>query len=79
MQTTGDGFFDLAPHVDGRNLIIKLEHGADLTNFVFALFAHPPTPSQLRDLRDRRSKDDKWRAVLRHVCRPFTKEEIDNS
>lgn len=79
LQTTRDGFVDLAPHVDGRNLLIKLEHGADLTNYVFALFSHPPTPNQLRDLRDRRRKDEQWKASLRNICRPFTKEEIDNS
>lgn len=79
LQTTDDNFVDLAPYVDGRNLSIDLEHGADLDNYVFALFAHPPTVAQLRDLQRRRMKDQEWKAALRSLCRPFTKEEINGT
>ncbi|KAI5119645.1 hypothetical protein M0805_009006 [Coniferiporia weirii] len=76
LLVTGEGFVDVTSHVEGRQIQIRLDHACDMTSYVFALIAHPPTPSQLKALEERRAKDAKWEALLFDLAKPFTPDEV---
>jgi len=76
LETTEENFFDISSMVHGRSVLVKIDHQADMTGYVFVLYAHPPTPSQLRAMEERRANDKEWHDFLAQMSRPIEAAEI---
>ncbi|KAH8112746.1 hypothetical protein DFH11DRAFT_474352 [Phellopilus nigrolimitatus] len=76
VQMTEEKFVDLTAFIEGKHIEIRLDHACDMTDYVFALIAHPPTSSQLHVLDEKRTKCKKWRDCLDELRRPFTHAEV---
>ena len=73
---TDEKFVDISKLVEHKNVTVKICYNADYSNYLFALYCHPPTPSQLRELQEGRRKEKKWQDFLTEMKRPFTVEEL---
>ncbi|KLO17122.1 hypothetical protein SCHPADRAFT_926063 [Schizopora paradoxa] len=73
---TGEKFVDISKFVEDKNVTVRIEYQADYSDCLFALYCHPPTPSQLRELEEGRKKEKKWKSFLAEIKRPFTVEEL---
>lgn len=66
--TTPDGLVDVSQFLSvGRN-ILELHQRQDLSDFIFVLHAHHPTPRQLEQIAQIQKKDNEWRNWLQQVC-----------
>ena len=61
---TSEKFFDISSYASEGRVEVRLDHGGDMKEYLFAIIAHPPTMSQLRELDERRAKKIKFRAVI---------------
>jgi len=70
---TEDTFFDISTFIHTGDLTITVQsYGTNRSNYLYVLYAHKPTPLQLKDRAARRQKDKEWQAYLAHLARPFT-------
>ena len=59
-QVSAESLVDISQYIEGEAVRICLEQFSDMSQFVFALVVHPPTPSQLqnaKNLSNNRLKD----------------------
>lgn len=49
ISMSSEGFVDISHLVQGEEIEIVLEHISDMSDFIFALITHPPTPSQIQN------------------------------
>ncbi len=75
-QLTDEKFVDISSYVQDKNVTVRIEYHADYSDYLFALYCHPPTPSQLRDLDERREKEKKWHDFLFDIKKPFAYGEL---
>ena len=61
---TGENFVDISRQVDGPQVEVRLDHGGDMREYVFALVLHRPTQTQLDELEEERTKTRKFRTSL---------------
>lgn len=77
VKPTAENLVDISNRVDDEGKIeLRIDHRCDMTDYAFALIAHPPTASQLAYCEERRTKERRWRNFLRELTTPLTMEEL---
>lgn len=65
--TTPDGLVDVSQFLSVGKNILELHQRQDLSDFLFVLHAHHPTPRQLEQVAQRQKKDHEWRNWLQQA------------
>ena len=71
LQVTDEGLVDISALVRTKSLVVHLQHYDDMSNYLFVLFAHPPTQSQLDRVNLSRRNKWKWEKALHTFSQPF--------
>lgn len=71
LQVAANGLVDVSEFISAGSNVIELNHGFDLSEYIFVLRAHFPTDDQLEEVAQRRRKKEEWQEWLRHVSRPL--------
>ena len=61
---------DVSDFLELGNNVIHVQQRHNMSEFIFVLHAHFPTPAQLKELERRRQLNRDWNAWLREVVRP---------
>ncbi|KAL5525575.1 hypothetical protein ACEPAG_6911 [Sanghuangporus baumii] len=69
LQVTDESFVDISQQIKGHDVEVRMDHGGDMREYIFALILHQPTLSQLHELKAQRDKARKWHARLATLAR----------
>ncbi|KAL5504345.1 hypothetical protein ACEPAH_8419 [Sanghuangporus vaninii] len=72
LQVTDENFVDISRQVSEPHVEVRMVHGEDMREYIFALILHQPTTSQLHELEEERGKTGKWRCRLASLARMTT-------
>ncbi|KAL5486224.1 hypothetical protein ACEPAI_7269 [Sanghuangporus weigelae] len=72
LQVTDETFVDISQQVKEHDVEVRMDHGGDMREYIFALILHQPTLSQLHELKAQRDKAKKWHARLATLARITT-------
>ncbi|KZP20718.1 hypothetical protein FIBSPDRAFT_861452 [Athelia psychrophila] len=67
---TAEGLIDVSKFAEASSNMIRLVQTCDMSDFVFVLHVHPPTPSQMEEENTRREKEQAWRDDLKRWAQP---------
>ncbi|KAL0947297.1 hypothetical protein HGRIS_013416 [Hohenbuehelia grisea] len=68
---TPDNLVDMSKFLNIGPNRIQIEQRLDMSTYMFVLVRHRPTPAQLRDMAEWRKGQQKWKAKLAYLVRPF--------
>jgi hypothetical protein len=70
VQVTPDNLVDVSPFLEVGNNVIHIRQHRDMSEYVFVLHAHCPTPAQLKQLTQKRKVDKEWEEWRKEITKP---------